>query len=87
MNSRRSAASDYFNSLPIEQRKLLAPLLEEYRRMGLDEALRALDTVRRQLAGRAHTITALADDRDLFDSDEDLRAFLEATGNPQEDGR
>lgn len=32
------AASEFFNSLPIEQRRKLSPLLEEYRRMGLRAA-------------------------------------------------
>jgi hypothetical protein len=39
-------ASDYFNSLPFEQRKRLAPLLDDYRRMGLVEAR---DVIRRRL--------------------------------------
>jgi hypothetical protein len=34
-------ASDYFNSLPREQRKKLAPLLDNYRQMGLAEAAAA----------------------------------------------
>lgn len=31
-------ASDYFNSLPFEEREKLAPLLDNYRQMGLAEA-------------------------------------------------
>jgi hypothetical protein len=36
-------ASDYFNSLPQEERAKLAPLLEHYRQMGMAEALDHLD--------------------------------------------
>jgi hypothetical protein len=32
------AASVYFNSLPIEERRKLAPLLDNYRQLGLAEA-------------------------------------------------
>lgn len=32
------AASDYYNALPIEEKRKLAPLLEHYRQMGLAEA-------------------------------------------------
>lgn len=32
------AASDYFNALPFEERKKLAPLLDHYRQMGVAEA-------------------------------------------------
>lgn len=31
-------ASDYYNALPFEERRKLAPLLEHYRQMGLAEA-------------------------------------------------
>lgn len=41
------ASSDYLNSLPIEQRRMLAPVLEHYRQMGLAEAA---DTMRAGLA-------------------------------------
>jgi hypothetical protein len=51
-------ASAYFNSLPIEQRKKLAPLLECYRRMGIEEADRAIRAVSRKLDDRAREITA-----------------------------
>lgn len=49
-------ASDYFNSLPLEQRKKLAPLLEEYRRMGIEEAARAVRAVSRQMDDRMRSI-------------------------------
>jgi hypothetical protein len=35
--TKAEAASVYFNSLPYEERATLAPLLEEYRRMGMRE--------------------------------------------------
>jgi hypothetical protein len=37
-SEKSKAASDYFNSLPQEERAKLAPLLEHYRQMGLAEA-------------------------------------------------
>lgn len=51
-----SAASDHYNALPFEQRQQLAPLLEEYRLMGIAEARRELDGVERQLRDRERSI-------------------------------
>ena len=45
-------ASDYFNSLPIEQRRKLAPLLEDYRLMGMQEALGKIEQGRAHVLGR-----------------------------------
>lgn len=56
-------ASDYFNSLPIEERKKLAPLLEDYRRLGIMEALAAMNGVTRQLAARSRSIETKGWDR------------------------
>ena len=65
-------ASAYFNSLPIEQRKRLAPLLEDYRRMGIEEALRGMvedyfgnvlvqgDKVRRRSDGQYGVVTGFS---------------------------
>lgn len=49
-------ASDYFNALPIEQRRKLAPLLEDYRRLGIEEALAEVAKVKNQLTHRSHEI-------------------------------
>lgn len=38
-------ASDYFNSLPFEERAKLAPLLENYRQMGLAEARKEIGRI------------------------------------------
>ena len=46
------AASDYFNALPYEERKKLAPLLEEYRRMGMREYAAAVAGATRKMKGR-----------------------------------
>ena len=56
-------ASDYFNSLPFEQRKKLAPLLENYRQMGIAEALDVMATAKRKLDARIGVIRALDRDR------------------------
>lgn len=50
------AASDYFNSLSREQRARLAPLLEEYRRRGVLEALQEIDEARRKTRAHANRI-------------------------------
>jgi hypothetical protein len=50
------AASDYYNSLPFEQRRKLAPLLEDYRRLGIEEALRELHPIRNKLQQRVRDI-------------------------------
>jgi hypothetical protein len=47
-----SDASDYFNSLPTEDRLRLAPLLEEYRQLGLREAAEYLRAAQRKLSER-----------------------------------
>lgn len=54
-------ASEYFNSLPIEQRRKLAPLLEDYRRLGIEEAMRDILSVQRRLNDRARRIVAESD--------------------------
>jgi hypothetical protein len=46
------AAIDYFNSLPLDERRRLAPLLENYRQMGIAEALDDLTRVSRRLTER-----------------------------------
>lgn len=51
-------ASDYFNSLPIEQRQRLAPLLEDYRRLGIEEAHLRIRQVGAQLKRRMLSIDA-----------------------------
>jgi hypothetical protein len=57
-NAQMKAASDYFNALPFEQRKALAPLLENYRQMGIDEAIRDLEPVMRKLRDRSRSLAA-----------------------------
>jgi hypothetical protein len=52
-------ASDYFNTLPREQRAGLAPLLEHYRQMGIAEARRDLQRVLTGLDCRVREIRAL----------------------------
>jgi hypothetical protein len=49
-------ASDYFNSLPFEERAKLAPLLDDYRQMGLAEALDNIDVARRRIEDRIRGI-------------------------------
>lgn len=49
-------ASEFFNSLPFDERKKLAPLLEEYRRMGIDEATRAMRNVTQTMDARMRSI-------------------------------
>jgi cell fate (sporulation/competence/biofilm development) regulator YmcA (YheA/YmcA/DUF963 family) len=53
------AASDYFNSLPFEQRCRLAPLLENYRQMGLAEAREMIEAVTTRIDGRVARIREL----------------------------
>lgn len=62
------AASDYYNSLPFEQRRQLAPLLDDYRRMGIQEALRGLASVNHNLTLRVRGITAALDAPELDDA-------------------
>jgi hypothetical protein len=50
------AASDYFNSLPIEQRRALGPLLEEYRRIGMVEYAEAMRSAARKMEDRMRGI-------------------------------
>jgi hypothetical protein len=45
-------ASDYFNSLPQEERAKLAPLLEHYRQRGLAAAADEMDRARREIDKR-----------------------------------
>lgn len=45
-------ASDYFNSLPYEEKAKLAPLLDHYRQMGLAEACGHLDRAAAHIAAR-----------------------------------
>jgi hypothetical protein len=40
-----SEASDYYNSLPFEERARLAPLLEEYRLLGMREVADSLSVL------------------------------------------
>lgn len=59
-----SKASDYFNSLPEEQRRQLAPLLNEYRLLGMQEYSRAIADVQRQMSeriGELHTGIRIAE--------------------------
>lgn len=49
-------ASDYFNALPIEERKKLAPLLEHYRQMGLAECGDVLRAELRRIDNRIRGI-------------------------------
>ncbi len=49
-------ASDYFNSLPVEVKKKLAPLLEDYRRIGIEEAHRGIASLGRRLQDRLRQI-------------------------------
>lgn len=55
------AASDYFNALPFEQRRRLAPLLDDYRRMGIEEALVGLRSVTNGLTQRVRGIATALD--------------------------
>lgn len=50
------AASDYFNSLPEEERIKLAPLLENYRQMGLAEAAGHMDLAIARTVSRVRNI-------------------------------
>lgn len=52
------AANVYYNSLPFEQRQKLAPLLENYRQMGLAEAREYQVSAARQVESR---ITGIRD--------------------------
>lgn len=54
-------ASDYFNALPQEQRGKLAPLLEQYRQMGLAEARAEIQQVIRTIDSRVAGIRSLHD--------------------------
>jgi hypothetical protein len=45
-------ASDYFNSLPYEEREKLAPLLDHYRQMGLAEAFDRMQAAARNVGDR-----------------------------------
>lgn len=47
-----SAASAYFNSLPIAERLKLGPLLEDYRLLGLSEAHTLVKSIERYLGTR-----------------------------------
>lgn len=49
-------ASDYFNSLPREERVKLGPLLEEYRRMGMAEYAREVKAAARRMDNRMRNI-------------------------------
>lgn len=49
-------AGDYFNSLPFEERKKLAPLLDEYRQMGMAEALDRMYSATQKVERRIHDI-------------------------------
>lgn len=51
-------ASDYFNSLSRDERAKLAPLLEEYRRMGMAEYARAVKATARSMDERMRAIEA-----------------------------
>jgi hypothetical protein len=51
-------ASDYFNSLPAEERQKLAPLLEHYRQMGLAEMNDGLRQLQRRTDARIKTLRA-----------------------------
>lgn len=64
--TKAQAASDYFNSLPFEERGKLAPLLEDYRRMGVRAALTALESKHRAV------------ERDLSDRLARLDRFLDS---------
>jgi hypothetical protein len=55
-NDAAEAASDYFNALPQEERAKLAPLLENYRQMGMAEALGHLDLAAGRIASRIRGI-------------------------------
>jgi hypothetical protein len=50
-------ASDYYNALPIEERRKLAPLLENYRQMGLAEAADGLHALLRRTDARIRGIS------------------------------
>lgn len=54
-------ASDYFNSLTTEQRRKLAPLLEHYRLMGINEATQELYAVTRKMDKRMRGIVERAE--------------------------
>jgi hypothetical protein len=49
-------ASDYYNALPYEERRKLAPLLDHYRQMGLAEAEREIAKVTRFIGARVQGI-------------------------------
>lgn len=49
-------ASGYYNGLPIEERRQLAPLLDHYRQMGLAEALGHLDKAKARITTRIESI-------------------------------
>lgn len=53
-----SAAGEYFNSLPREERAKLAPLLEHYRQMGLAEAHAEINDVVTNVKARIERIRA-----------------------------
>lgn len=59
------AASEFFNSLPIDQRRKLSPLLEEYRRQGLrtayDEVAKAHRASERKVRDRILTASECTD--------------------------
>jgi hypothetical protein len=50
------AASDYYNSLSLEQRRQLAPLLANYRQMGFAEALSYVAAAQTRIQGRIRGI-------------------------------
>lgn len=50
------AASAYYNSLPLEEKRKLAPLLDHYRQMGLAEALGNLESATRHIKTRIRGI-------------------------------
>ena len=53
-----TAAGEYFNSLPFEERAKLAPLLEHYRQMGLAEAHAEINDVASNVKRRIEGIRA-----------------------------
>lgn len=55
MTSARES-SDYFNALPLEQRKMLAPLLEDYRRLGMQEYADAMRSAQRKMDDRMRAL-------------------------------
>ncbi len=63
--TKAQAASEYFNSLPIEQKRKLSPLLEEYRRQGLrtayDEVAKAHRASERKVRDRILTASEFTD--------------------------